>query len=101
MQRLQFPHQGAFNPDDWPKFLSAVKDSLEKWEFDSGWIANPSVGVATSVRHRMGRTPGFAQLQVSDDSRGSAWQTMEFTSVDDTEVDFLSNSPYIRIIASF
>lgn len=99
MQRFQFPHRGKFDASDWPRFMSQLKDAVEKWEFDSGWKATPA---DKTVKHGMQNVPGFVQVQESDDKRGANFSVINASSVTSKNVVFsTATKAYIRVIASY
>lgn len=76
------------------KMFADAKAAIEGWDLDTGWVV-----VQPTYRHRLKVTPSFIQIQASDDRRGSDYTIITPTSVNSTEIVFVTAKAYMRILA--
>jgi hypothetical protein len=86
--------KGPMNQANWDKTLKAVKNAVEKADYDSGWIALPSDGVIT---HNLSVLPAFVVVYEANASDGEGFSPGTFTSVTRTTITVSSSKPYVRV----
>lgn len=75
---------------DMDKLQATIKNSVEKFDFDSSqqagngkWLAMPTDGI---VYHNLQTVPTWAVAQIADESDGNGWSVTAITSVTRTSI---------------
>ncbi len=90
---FKFPH-AAFEPRHWPRFLNAVKDSVEKTDFDSGFVSNPGDLVFV---HALGVIPRIVHVQTSANQDGENFIPDTFTAINSQTITVTGTRAYTRV----
>ncbi len=74
--------------------LKAIKSSVEKHDFDSGWIKTPSNKV---ISYPLQRLPVEVFCYASDNSDGSGFSVDAYTSVTSSSITIAGAKKYCRV----
>lgn len=87
----------AWSETVFDRLLKAIKDGIEKADYDSGWIAAPTGGIFS---HSLGVIPTEIWVYESDNSDGSAFSQILPTSVTRTGITITATKAYCRARAN-
>lgn len=86
--------KGPFSDTIWPKFVSAVKASIEKADWDSGVIPTPSDKI---VKHPLGQLPAEVWVYASDNADGSSFDSDTWTACTTTQITVTGPKAFCRV----
>lgn len=93
MARFVIP-QGKFNPNDYARLTAAIRNSVETYDFDSGWIATPADKV---IQHKLGVLPKTVLVYASNSKDGTPMQSDGFTFCDSQSVTIIGPLAFCRV----
>ncbi len=93
MAKLSFGKM-PFGEAAWDKFQSAVRNAIEKADYDSGWVAVPA---NSTLKHNLGVLPAFVVVYESDAADGEGYSNGSFTSVTRSTITVSGAKPYVRV----
>lgn len=85
----------AWSADVFDKLLKSIKDSIEKHDYDSGWIKTPS---DKKIKHNLNALPVEIFVQSADNLSGSDFVPDTFTFANKTSVTINGAKAYCRVI---
>ncbi len=94
MGQTATPNLNLLDAKSLEKAFSDLRRAIDNFDLDDGWEV-----LASPKKHRLGITPGFVQVQVSDDKRGADYTTIHPDSINSTEISFTSAKAYMRVLA--
>jgi hypothetical protein len=94
MARFTLP-QGKFDPRDYGRLTEAIRNSVETYDFDSGWIATPADLV---IQHKLGILPKSVLVYASSVKDGNPMQSDSFTACDSQSVTITGPLAFCRVL---
>lgn len=79
-----------------PKVYAALKKSIERHDYDSGWVATPAGGVFT---HNLGTLPNKTRVRYSANADGNPYAEQSAVVVTPSQITTPGTAGFYRVTA--